>query len=36
MRSDISVFDILSAMPLADVATKIAGKSSLVSVGDKD
>jgi hypothetical protein len=36
MRSDISVFDILSAMPLADVAAKIAGKSSLVSVGDKD
>jgi hypothetical protein len=36
IRSDISVFDILSAMPLADVATKIAGKSSLVSVGNKD
>jgi len=33
MRSEISVFDILSAMPLADVAAKIAAKSSLVSVG---
>ncbi|KAI8934469.1 hypothetical protein NX059_009197 [Plenodomus lindquistii] len=30
MRSDISVFDILSAIPLADVATKIAAKSELV------
>jgi hypothetical protein len=33
MRSDISIFDVLSAMPLADVAAKIAGKSSLVCVG---
>lgn len=32
MRSDISVFDILSAMPLADVAAKIAAKSQLVKV----
>ncbi|KAJ5135407.1 Lovastatin diketide synthase LovF [Penicillium bovifimosum] len=32
MRSDISVFDILSAMPLADVAMKIAAKSQLVKV----
>ncbi|KAH8690349.1 lovastatin nonaketide synthase [Phaeosphaeriaceae sp. PMI808] len=32
MRSDISVFDILSAMPLADVAAKIAAKSQLVNV----
>ncbi|KAI1261177.1 PKSN polyketide synthase for alternapyrone biosynthesis [Xylariaceae sp. FL1019] len=32
MRSDISVFDILSAMPLADVAAKIAAKSELVKV----
>ena len=31
-RSDISVFDILSAMPLADVAAKIASKSSLVRI----
>lgn len=30
MKSDISVFDILSAMPLADVAAKIAAKSKLV------
>jgi hypothetical protein len=29
MRSDISVFDILSAMPLAEVASKIATKSQL-------
>jgi hypothetical protein len=36
MRSEISVFDILSTMPLADVVTKVVGKSSLVSVGDKD
>ncbi|QKX61998.1 uncharacterized protein TRUGW13939_09154 [Talaromyces rugulosus] len=32
MRSDISVFDVLSAMPLADVAAKIASKSQLVKV----
>nr|UUW39085.1 putative polyketide synthase [Epichloe sp. LpTG-3]UUW39103.1 putative polyketide synthase [Epichloe sp. LpTG-3] len=32
MRSEISVFDILSAMPLADVAAKIAAKSQLVNV----
>ncbi|KAJ8119863.1 hypothetical protein ONZ43_g3283 [Nemania bipapillata] len=32
MHSDISVFDILSAMPLADVAAKIALKSKLVKV----
>ncbi|KAJ5300725.1 uncharacterized protein N7443_005727 [Penicillium atrosanguineum] len=32
MKSDISVFDILSAMPLADVAAKIAAKSQLVKV----
>ncbi|KAE8376660.1 hypothetical protein BDV26DRAFT_305432 [Aspergillus bertholletiae] len=32
MKSDISVFDILSAMPLADVAAKIATKSQLVKV----
>ncbi|KAI1734273.1 PKSN polyketide synthase for alternapyrone biosynthesis [Xylaria scruposa] len=38
MRSDISVFDILSAMPLADVAAKIAAKSQLVKVaaGEED
>ncbi len=37
MRSDISVFDILSATPLADVAAKIAAKSQLVEVtGDED
>lgn len=34
MRSEISVFDILSAMPLADVAAKIAIKSLLVKVKD--
>ncbi|CEL10309.1 hypothetical protein ASPCAL13430 [Aspergillus calidoustus] len=32
MKSDISVFDILSAMPLADVAGKIAANSQLVKV----
>jgi hypothetical protein len=32
MRSDISVFDILSALPLADLAAKIAAKSQLVKV----
>ncbi|KAJ5215071.1 Type I Polyketide synthases (Type I PKS) [Penicillium chermesinum] len=32
MKSDISVFDILSAMPLADVAGKIAAHSQLVKV----
>lgn len=32
MKSDISVFDILSAMPLADVAAQIAAKSKLVKV----
>ncbi|KAI0448681.1 lovastatin nonaketide synthase [Xylaria acuta] len=32
MQSDISVFGILSAMPLADVAAKIAVKSQLVKV----
>lgn len=32
MKSDISVFEILSAMPLADVAAKIAAKSQLVKV----
>ncbi|KAI5461002.1 PKSN polyketide synthase for alternapyrone biosynthesis [Mariannaea sp. PMI_226] len=32
MKSEISVFDILSAMPLADVAAKIAAKSEWVSV----
>ncbi|KAJ6788507.1 hypothetical protein PWT90_01621 [Aphanocladium album] len=32
MKSDISVFDILSAMPLAEVAAKIAAKSQLVKV----
>lgn len=32
MQSDISVFDILSAMPLADVSTKIASKSQLVNI----
>ncbi|KAJ3499201.1 hypothetical protein NLG97_g515 [Lecanicillium saksenae] len=32
MKSDISVFDILSAMPLAEVAAKIASKSQLVKV----
>jgi len=37
MRSDISVFDILSAMPLSDVAAKIAAKSQLVKVAaDED
>jgi hypothetical protein len=36
MRSDISVFDILSAMPLADVAAKIAGKSQLIKVISDD
>ena len=33
MRSEISTFEILGAMPLADVAAKFADKSSLVSVG---
>ncbi|OAA70477.1 lovastatin nonaketide synthase [Cordyceps fumosorosea ARSEF 2679] len=32
MKSDISVFDILSAMPGAEVAGKIAAKSQLVTV----
>ncbi|PKX97840.1 type I polyketide synthase [Aspergillus novofumigatus IBT 16806] len=32
MKSDISVFDILSAMPLADVAGKIAAHSQLVKI----
>ncbi|KAF7559478.1 hypothetical protein G7046_g4674 [Stylonectria norvegica] len=32
LRSDISVFDIFSAMPLADVAARIASKSQLVKV----
>lgn len=36
MRSDISVFDILSAMPLADVAAKIASKSQLVKVTESE
>jgi len=36
MRSEISVFDILSAMPLADVAAKIAMKSQLVNVTTGD
>ncbi|KAL9578153.1 MAG: hypothetical protein Q9212_005901 [Teloschistes hypoglaucus] len=36
MRSDVSVFDILSAMPLADVAAKIAAKSQLVKVSAGD
>jgi hypothetical protein len=37
MRSDISVFDILSAMPLSDLAAKIAAKSQLVKVAaDED
>jgi hypothetical protein len=32
MRNEISVFEILSAMPLAEVAAKIAARSSLVRV----
>ncbi|KAL2069229.1 hypothetical protein VTL71DRAFT_15567 [Oculimacula yallundae] len=32
LRSEISVFDILSAMPLADVAAKIAANSQLIKV----
>jgi hypothetical protein len=36
MKSDISVFDILSAMPLADVAGKIAANSQLVKVSESD
>ena len=38
MRSDISVFDILSAIPLAEVASKIAAKSQLVNAtaGEED
>nr|ALQ32965.1 putative polyketide synthase [Fusarium scirpi] len=36
MRSEISVFDILSAMPLADVAAKIAMRSQLVNVTTGD
>lgn len=37
MKSDISVFDILSAMPLGEVAAKIAAKSQLVklSIGEE-
>ncbi|KAI6778347.1 putative polyketide synthase [Emericellopsis cladophorae] len=33
MQSEVSVFDILSAMPLADLAAQIAAKSQLVKVG---
>ncbi|KAF3386431.1 Compactin diketide synthase mokB [Penicillium rolfsii] len=36
MKSDISVFDILSAMPLADLAAKIASKSQLVKVAARE
>ncbi|KAH5418540.1 hypothetical protein HBI67_181380 [Parastagonospora nodorum] len=36
MRSDISVFDILSAMPLADVSAKISARSQLVKVTDSE
>lgn len=36
MRSEVSVFDILSAMPLADVAAKIAVKSQLVKVKNSE
>ncbi|OQE20988.1 hypothetical protein PENFLA_c015G08410 [Penicillium flavigenum] len=36
MKSDISVFDILSAMPLADLAANIASKSQLVKVAAGD
>jgi len=36
MHSDISVFDILSAMPLADLSAKISAKSQLVKVTDSE
>jgi hypothetical protein len=32
MRSDISVFDIMSTKPLAEVSAQIAAKSELVKV----
>jgi len=34
MQSDISVFELLSATPLNEVAAKIAGRSALVKVKD--
>jgi hypothetical protein len=33
MQSEISVFELLSAMPLGEVATKIATKSALIKTG---
>lgn len=35
MKSDISVFELLSSTPLTDLATKIATKSELVSTDAK-
>lgn len=32
MQSDISVFELLSATPLADIAAKVASRSALVKV----
>jgi hypothetical protein len=32
LQSDISVFELLSAVPLADLAVKIASRSKLVNV----
>ncbi|KAF2129725.1 ketoacyl-synt-domain-containing protein [Dothidotthia symphoricarpi CBS 119687] len=36
LQSDVSVFDILSATPLVDLATKIAAKSKLVILDERD
>jgi len=36
MQSDVSVFELLSATPLADLATKIAGRSGLVKLAAEE
>lgn len=36
LQSDISVFELLSATPLADLAAKIAAKSAFVTINKED
>jgi hypothetical protein len=36
MQSEVSVFELLSAMPLGEVAAKIAAKSTLIKAGISD